>query len=112
MVATEHEIFDLQLEVQGKNAEIDDLVANRHVPRRDGIDTVLCPIIKNDPDAELSTFEYYMIRCQKRVLKYHINCLRLRYPHMTVKKTCDDGNAIATSIFTIYKGCTRKTKFL
>ena len=94
--ATEYENFELQLEVQGKNAEIADFVANRRVPRRDGIDTVLCPVVKNDPDeaGKPGRHEYYIIRCQRRVLKYHINCLRLRYPDMTVKKTCDDGNAI------------------
>ena len=79
LIATQHE-------VQAANAEIVDRIANRHVPRRDGTDTVLCPVVKNDPDAELSIYEYYMVLCQRRVLKYHINCLRLRYPHMTVKE--------------------------
>ena len=78
------------------NDDIDELIANRHVLHRAGIDTVLCPVVKNDPDEEgtQGAYEYYMIRCQRKVLKYHINCLRLRYPQMTVKKYCDDGNAI------------------
>ena len=101
--ARQYENVGLQGEVRAKNTEIDrghnqivDLIENRHVPRRDGIDTVLCPIVKNDPDetGKTGAYEYYMIRCQERVLKYHINCLRLRYPQMTVKTYCDDGNAI------------------
>ena len=101
--ARQYENVGLQGEVRAKNTEIDrghnqivNLIENRHVPRRDGIDTVLCPIVKNDPDetGKTGAYEYYMIRCQERVLKYHINCLRLRYPQMTVKTYCDDGNAI------------------
>ena len=41
------------------NKEIDDLIANRHVPRHGCFDNVLCLIKKNSGEIHL----YYVIRC-------------------------------------------------
>ena len=91
LVAAEHEIFDLELEVQAKDYEIDDLVANRHVPQIDGIDNILAAYVKNKPGERLP---YYMIRCQRRVLNQQIKILRIKYPDMEERGIYEDPNAV------------------
>ena len=82
---------ELQLEVQGKNAEIDELIANRHVPHRAGFDNILAPYVKNEPGERLP---YYMIRCQKRNLNQQIKILRIKYPNMEERGIYEDPNAV------------------
>ena len=57
------------------NKEIDDLIANRHVVRREYFDNVLCFIKKNSRDVH----PYYVIRCQYKQLEKHERWLKLRY---------------------------------
>ena len=72
------------------NEEIDDLIKNRHVPRRGYFDNVLCFIKKNSEEVH----PYYVIRCQYRQLEKYKRCLKLRYPNMEEAGRCDDPNAI------------------
>ena len=72
------------------NKEIDDLIKNRHVPRRGYFDNVLCFIKKNSEEVH----PYYVIRCQYRQLEKYKKCLKLRYPDMEEAGRCDDPNAI------------------
>ena len=72
------------------NKEIDDLIKNRHVPRRGYFDNVLCFIKKNSEEVH----PYYVIRCQYRQLERYKRWLRLRYPNMEEADRCDDPNAI------------------
>ena len=62
--------------------QIQDLIANRHVPRRGVIDTVLVAVAKNCNEEQ---HPYYMVRCQKERLKSQLDLLRLKYPDMEVK---------------------------
>ena len=70
--------------------EIQDLIANRHVPRCGDFDNVLCFIAKNSNELH----PYYVIRCQYKCLEKHKKWLRRRYPEMEVIDKCDDTNAI------------------
>ena len=72
------------------NKEIDDLIANRHVARREYFDSVLCFIKKNSGEVH----PYYVIRCQYRQLEKHKRWLKLRYPNMEVVDKCDNPKAI------------------
>ena len=72
------------------NKEINDLIKNRHVPRRGYFDNVLCFIKKNSEEVH----PYYVIRCQYRQLEKYKRCLKLRYPDMEETGRCDDPNAI------------------
>ena len=72
------------------NEEIDDLIKNRHVPRRVYFDNVLCFIKKNSKEVH----PYYVIQSQYRLLEKYKRCLKLRYPNMEKPGSCDDPNAI------------------
>ena len=72
------------------NKEIDYLIKNRHVSRREYFDNVLCFIKKNSEEVH----PYYVIRCQYRQLEKYERCLKLRYPNMEEAVRCDDPNAI------------------
>ena len=72
------------------NKEIDDLIANRHVARREYFDNVLCFIKKNSGEVH----PYYVIRCQYKQLEKHKRWLKLRYPNIKVADKCNDPNAI------------------
>ena len=72
------------------NKEIDDLIKNRHVPRRGYFDNALRFIKKNSKEAD----PYYVIRCQYRQLEKYKKSLKVRYPNMEETCRCDDPNAI------------------
>ena len=72
------------------NEETDDLIKNRHVPRRGYFNTVLYFIKKNSRE----THPYYVIRCRYRHLEKYKKCLKLCYPNMEEAGRCDDPNAI------------------
>ena len=72
------------------NKEIDDLIKNRHVPRRGYFDNAWCFIKKNSKEAD----PYYVIRCQYRQLEKYKKSLKVRYPNMEETCRCDDPNAI------------------
>ena len=57
------------------NKEIDDLIANRHVARREYFDNVLCFIKKNSGEVH----PYYVIRCQYKQLEKNERWLKLHY---------------------------------
>ena len=87
----------LQGEIRAKDQEIDrrqeevhDLIANRHVPRRVSIDTILCFVDKKSSEKH----QFYVIRCQQKTMEKHKRCLRNRYPDMVILGECDDGNAV------------------
>ena len=71
-------------------SQINDLLENRHVPRRGYFDKVLCFIKNNSKEAH----PYYVTQCQYRQLEKYKKCLELRYPNMEETGTCDDPNAI------------------
>ena len=77
-------------EIHRRREEVQDLVANRHVPRRQGIDNVLCFVDKKSNDKH----QFYVIRCQRKALETHKRCLRNRYPDMVILEECDDANAV------------------
>ena len=77
-------------EIQRRKEEVLDLIHNRHVPRRYPIDNILCFIDKNCDERH----QFYVIRCQRRILKNHKKLLRVRYPNMVVLGECDDANAV------------------
>ncbi len=77
-------------EIERRMTENADLIANRHVPRIEGIDNVLCFIAKKAGERH----QFYVIRCQRKVLEKHKKCLRNRYPNMTVLDECNDPNAV------------------
>ena len=79
-----------QQQILKPNKEIDDLIKNRHVPRRRYFDNVLCFIKKNSKEAH----PCYVIRCQYRQLEKYKKCLNLRYPNIEEADRCDDPNAI------------------
>ena len=92
---------DIQLQAMNDenvdlHAEIDDLVVNRHVPRIDDIDTVLCAFVKNKHDEEgrAGDLPYYMVRCQKRNLDKQISTIMVKYPNMRIRGEYEDANAI------------------
>ena len=72
------------------NEETDDLIKNRHVPRRGYFNTVLYFIKKNSRKIH----PYYVIRCQYRQLEKYKKCLKRFYPNMEEAGRCDDPNAI------------------
>ena len=86
----------LQGENRAKDQEIERrMIENadlreRYVPRIEGIDNVLCFIDKKANERH----QFYVIRCQRRVLEKHKKCLKNRYPNMIVLDECDDPNAI------------------
>ena len=87
----------LQGEIRAKNQEIDrrwnevqDLIANRHVPRRHPIDNILCFVDKKSNEKH----QFYVIRCQRKAMEKHKRCLRNRYSDMVILGECDDGNAV------------------
>lgn len=89
-VGLQGEIRAKNEEIERRREEITDLIANRHVPRREEIDNVLCFIDKKADEKH----QFYVIRCQKKALEKHKRCLRNRYPNMTILDECDDPNAI------------------
>ena len=56
-----------QQEILRLNEEIDDLIANRQVARRECFENVLCFIKKNSGEGH----PYYVIRCQYKQLEKH-----------------------------------------
>jgi len=70
---------------------VQDLIANRHVPRRHPIDNILCFI---DKKSDSEKYEFFAIRCQRKTLEKHKRWLRNRYPDMVILAECDDGNAV------------------
>ena len=89
--------FASEAEQAAHTAEVDDLIQNRHVPRRGDYDTVLCFVEKNCPDEEglAALYPYWVIRCQKKVLKVQKKLLKCRYPDMVeMGPVCEDANAI------------------
>ena len=105
--AIEHENVGLQGEIKAKDQQIEasqerieDLIANRHVPRSGAIDTVLVVVEKNvDEDTKehkkAKNFGNYMLRCQKKQVDGRLSVLRAKYPNMVVlEPRRDDGNAI------------------
>ena len=89
-VGLQGEITAMDREIERRREENADLIANRHVPRREEIDNVLCFIDKNSDEQH----QFYVIRCQKRALEKHRRCLRNRYPNMIILGECDDPNSI------------------
>ena len=96
--AIQYENVGLQGEIREKDHQIaqcenriQDLIANRHVPRRGVIDTVLSLI---DKQCENEPHKFYMIRCQYKNLNNHKKWLRNRYPNMIEKGESDDPNAV------------------
>ena len=57
---------------------------------------MFCVFEKNQEDelGRAGEHPYYMVRYQKRVLPTHKNWPKIRYPSITEKVVCDDGNAI------------------
>ena len=80
----------LQGEIQRRREEVQDLIANRHVPRREPYDNILCFIDKKADERH----QFYVIRCQRKSLETYKRCLRNRYPGMEVLGECDDANAV------------------
>ena len=82
-VGLQGEIRPKDQQIEASQERIEDLIANRHVPRSGTIDTVLVVVEKNaDEDTKehkrATNFGKYMLRCQK---------------HAKMPR-CDDGNAI------------------
>ena len=80
----------LQGEIRAKDQVIEDLIINRHVPRREDADNVLCIIDKMSTEPH----QYYAIRRQSKSLETHLRQLRRRYPNMVEVGRCDDANAV------------------
>ena len=78
-------------EIDRRRGEVQDLIANRHVPRRWSIDTILCFVDKKSSNEK---HQFYVIRCQQKTMEKHKRCLRNRYPDMVILGECDDGNAV------------------
>ena len=89
-VGMQGEITAMDREIERRREENADLIQNRHVPRRNLIDNVLCFIDKQSDEKH----QFYIIRCQRRRLEHHKKCLRNRYPNMIILGECDDGNAV------------------
>jgi len=77
-------------EILRRQEEVHDLIANRHVPRRLGIDNVLCFVDKKSNEEH----QFYAIRCQRKALENHKRYLIRRYPEMEVLGECEDANAV------------------
>ena len=77
-------------EIDRRREEVQDLIVNRHVPRRQGIDNVLCFVDKKSDEKH----QFYVIRCQRQTMEKHKRCLRNRYPDMVILGECDDANAV------------------
>ena len=98
--AIEYEIRAKVQQIEASQERIEDLIANRHVPRSGAIDTVLVVVEKNaDEDTKenkkAKNFDKYMLRCQKKQVDGRLSVLRAKYPNMVVLEArCDDGNAI------------------
>ena len=88
--AIQHENVALQTQRDVYHDQVQDLIHNRHVPRRNLIDNVLCFIDKNSDEQH----QFYIIRCQQRRLENYKKCLRNRYPNMIILGECDDANAV------------------
>ena len=89
--AIQYKNVELQGKVRAKDHQIErcenriqDLIANRHVPRSGDIDTVLV-VEKNEEHGKAERHLYYMVRCQKRRLKSRLDFLRVKYPDMEAK---------------------------
>ena len=99
-VGLQGKITAYQAQLQVSQNRIEDLIANRHVPRSGTIDTVLVVVEKNaDEDTKehkrAKNFDKYMLRCQKKQVDGRLSVLRAKYPNMVVlEPRCDDGNAI------------------
>ena len=90
--AIEYKNVGLQGEIRAKDQQIEasqerieDLIANRHVPRSGAIDTVLMVVEKNaDEDTKkhkrAKNFDKYMLRCQKKQGDGRLSVLRAKYP--------------------------------
>ena len=93
---SDHEIYVKDTTITMVNHEIDDLIDNRHVPRIDDTDTVLCAFVKKKPDEEdrAGNLPHYMVRCQKRNLDKHITTIMVKYPNMRIRGEYEDANAI------------------
>ena len=88
---------ELQGEIRAKDQEIcrrqeevQNLIPNRHVPRRQGIDNVLCFVDKRSNEKH----QFYVIRCQRKALEKNKRCLPSRYPDMVILGECDDANGV------------------
>ena len=98
--AIECEIRAKDQQIEANQERIEDLIANRHVPRSGAIDTVLVVVEKNaDEDTKehkrAKNFDKYMLRCQKKQVDGRLSVLRAKYPNMVLlEPRCDDGNAI------------------
>ena len=77
-------------EIHRRQREVQDLVVNRHVPRRHPIDNILCFVDKKSNEKH----QFYVIRCQRKAMEKHKRCLRNRYSDMVILGECDDGNAV------------------
>ena len=92
----------LQGEIRAKDHQIkrsenriQNQIENRHVPRSSDTDTVLVVVENNEEHGKAGKHPYYMVRCQRRVLKSCLDFLRVKYPNMEVKEpNSEDGNAI------------------
>ena len=79
------------------HAQVNNLIANRYVPRSGDIDTVFVAIEKNQSDEQgkAGQHPFYMLRCQKMQVNKSLSVLRAKYPEMEVlEPECDDANAI------------------
>ena len=82
--AIEYENVGLQGEIRAKDQQIEasqerieDIIANRHVPRSGAIDTVLVVVEKNSDDdtkehKRPKNFDKYMLRCQKKTGRWKV----------------------------------------
>ena len=86
----QREIRAKDQEIARRQDEVTDLIANRHVPRRRGIDNVLCFVDKKSDEKH----QLYAIRCQRKALENHKRYLKKRYPEMEVLGECEDANAV------------------
>ena len=95
--AIQYDNVALQAQREVYQRQVNDLIANRHVPRSGDIDTILVTIEKNQlhEEGKPAQHPYYMIRCQKKCLNAQIKILRIKYPNMIVKEpVCNDANSI------------------
>ena len=77
--AIQFENVGLQGEIKAKDKTIQDLIDNRHVPRRGEYDNILVVFQKNKPVEDgirKSRHAFYMIRCQYRALTNHKKWLK------------------------------------
>ena len=89
--AIQYKNVGLQGEIRAHRAEIQDLIANRHVPRSGRIDAVLSLI---DKQCENEPHKFYMICCQYKALNKHKKWLQKRYPNMNEKGESGNPNAV------------------